>query len=119
MKEKLSKFFKILEVEFLDLEEGLAAYMKAVEERYRRKEITPYVYRENDALLAREIKDVKMIREKIMMLSEEAYDDLEDAVKTVENTIMGFTGIPEAVHRHMKRKVRKVQGYVTVLGKKC
>ncbi len=119
MKEKLSKFFKILEVEFLDLEEGLAAYLEAVEERYRKKEITQYVYRENDALLAREIKDVEMIRNRIMSLSEDAYENLDDAVKTVEETIKGFTGIPEAVHRYMERKVQKVQGYVTVLGKKC
>lgn len=37
MKDKLVKFFRILEIEFQDLEDGLEAYMKAIEDRYQKK----------------------------------------------------------------------------------
>ena len=119
MKEKLAKFFKILEIEFQDLEEGLEAYMVAIEERYRNKEITSYVFRENDALLAREIDDVRIIKKRISAVSNGEYENLEDAVETVIGIIRGFTGIPEVVHKHMEGKVHKVLRYVTVLEKKC
>ncbi len=115
MKDKLAKFFRILEIEFQDLEDGLEAYMKAIEDRYQKKEITQYVFKENDALLAREIDDVRIIRKRVTAISDKEYSDLDEAADTVVGIIENFTGIPEVVHKHMKGKVDKVVKYVNIL----
>jgi len=115
MKEKLKKFFKILEIEFQDLEEGLGAYLEAIEERYHKKEITPYVYKENDALLQREINDIRIIKKEVNNLAEKDYSDLEEAARNVTQLIDGFTEFPKVVHKYMKGKVGKVLEYVSIL----
>ncbi len=115
MKDKLTKFFKILEIEFQDLEEGLGAYLEAVECRYQKKEITAYVYKENDALLQREINDVRIIKNEVSKLAERDYHDLEEASETVVKVIEQFTGFPKVVHNYMKGKVEKVLEYVSIL----
>lgn len=115
MKDRLKKFFKILEIEFQDLEEGLGAYLEAVGYRYHKKEITPYVYKENDALLQREISDVRIIKNEVNKLAERDYHDLEEASENVVEVIEEFTGFPKAVHSYMKGKVKKVLEYVSIL----
>ncbi len=117
MVEKLSKFFKILSVEFLDLEEGLEAHINASNERYRKKEITSYVHKENTALLEREITDIRFLREKIQDVSGNNFNTLDDAAEEIVSVINSFTGIPHAVHQYMERKVWKVLEYVNVFEK--
>ncbi len=119
MERNFSKFFKILSIELQDLEDGLKAYLNAGNERYMNKEITEYVYKENSALLSREIADVRILRERIQMISDRDYESLESASLAVIGVIKNFTGIPEAVHRYMERKVHKVIEYITVFEKKC
>ncbi len=114
MVEKLSKFFKILSIEFLDLEEGLEAHIRAGDERYDKKEITAYVHKENTALLEREIADIQFLRKKIEDISIRDFTDLDEAAEEIVRVINSFSGIPHAVHRYMERKVHKVLEYVTV-----
>ncbi len=117
MIEKLSKFFKILSIESLDLEEWLEAHIHASDERYGKKEITAYVHKENTALLKREITDIRFLRERIQVLLTQEFNTLDEAASEIVNVINSFPGIPQAVHRYMERKVWKVLEYVTVYEK--
>jgi len=117
MKDKLRKFFKILEIEFQDLEDALETYRDALESRYEKKEITEYVYKENNALLNREIGDIRIIKENVAELSGEEYADLDEAAARVVEIIENFKDFPPVVHRYMERKVEKVLEYVRILDK--
>ena len=117
MVKKLSNFFKILSIEFMDLEEGLEAHIRASEERYEKREITSYVHKENTALLEREISDIRILRERVQSLSEREFTDLDNASEEIIKVINSFAGIPHAVHRYMEKKVYKVLEYVNVLEK--
>lgn len=113
MTEKLSKFFRILDIELIDLEEGLDAYRKAGDERFQNKEITEYVHKENNALLKREIFDIGILREKIQAIAYKDFRSLNEASREVVSIIQSFTGVPNAVHLYMERKVDKVLHYIT------
>lgn len=108
----VNKFFKILSIEFSDLEDGIETLIGSISERYRRKEITGYVMQENSALLRRELTDMLIIHKKIMELSPDSYQTVEEATAAVIDIIYGFTGIPEAVHIFMEKRVKKVLRYM-------
>ncbi|MCK5198737.1 MAG: hypothetical protein KAR21_10320 [Spirochaetales bacterium] len=108
----VNKFFKILSIEFSDLEDGIETLIGSISERYRRKEITEYVMKENSTLLRRELTDMLIIHRKIMEISPDSYQTVEEATAAVIDIIFGFTGIPEAVHTFMERRVRKVLRYM-------
>ncbi len=108
----VKKFFKILSIEFSDLEEGVEALIGAISERYKKQEITEHVSMENSSLLRRELTDMLIIHKKIMELSPDDYQTVDEATKAVVNIIYSFKGIPEAVHSFMVQRVRKVLRYI-------
>jgi hypothetical protein len=108
----VNKFFKILSIEFSDLEESIETLIGSISERYKKQEITEHVSNENSTLLRRELTDMLIIHEKIMELSSDDYQTVEEATATVIDIIYGFTGIPEAVHTYMEKRVRKVLRYM-------
>jgi len=106
------KFFKILSIEFSDLEESINSLIKAISERYNEHEITEHVLLENNALLKRELTDMLIIHKKIMELSENNYSSVEEASVAVINLIHSIKGIPKAVHTYMEGRVKKVLKYM-------
>ena len=108
----VNKFFKILSIEFSDLEDCTETLIGSISERYSRKEITDYVMQENSALLRRELTDMLIIHKKIMELSPDNYQTVEEATAAVIDIIYSFTGIPEAVHIFMEKRVKKVLRYM-------
>ena len=108
----VKKFFKILSIEFSDLEEGIDTLIVSIGERYKDHDITEYVMLENSALLKRELMDMLLIHKQIMSLSEEDYSSIEEASEAVIKVIYSFHGIPKAVHTYMAGRVKKVLRYM-------
>ena len=108
----VNKFFKILSIEFSDLEEELNTMIGLISERYKQHEITEYVMKGNTSLLKRELTDMFHIHKKIMELSPDDYETVEEATAAIINLIYSFTGIPEVVHSFMEKRVRKVIRYM-------
>ena len=108
----VNKFFKILSIEFSDLEEGIESLILSISERYKRQEITEHVSNENSSLLRRELTDMLIIHKKIMELSSDDYQTVEEAKTAVIKLIYSFTGIPGAVHSFMEKRVLKVLRYM-------
>ncbi|MCK5153130.1 MAG: hypothetical protein KAQ93_02125 [Spirochaetales bacterium] len=108
----IKKFFKILSIEFSDLEESIDSLIDAIAERYKEHDITERVMLENSSLLKRELTDMLIIHRKIMKLSEKDYLSLDAASQDVIDVIYSVQGIPKAVHSYMKGRVEKVLRYM-------
>ena len=108
----VKKFFKILSIEFSDLEEGIDALIGSIAERYKNHDITERVMLENSSLLKRELTDMLLIHTKIMELSDADYLTVEKASIAVIDLIYSFKGIPGAVHTYMENRVKKVLRYM-------
>ena len=111
----VTKFFKLLYLEFSDLEDEFNTLIDSITKRHENREITNYVMIENSSLLKRELTDMILIHQKITELKPEDYSTLEDATKAVIDEIYGLEGIPEAVHLFMEKRVRKVLKYLEVV----
>lgn len=108
----VNKFFKILSIEFFDLEEEFDNLIDLLSKSFERHEITDYVMKANSTLLKRELIDMLLIHKEIVEISPDKYQTLEEATTAVIDIIYGFTGIPEAVHTFMEKRVRKVLRYM-------
>ena len=108
----VNKFFKILSIEFSALEDEMDTWIDLISKRLDRHEITEYVMKANSSLLKRELTDMLIIHKKIMELSSEDYQTVDEAKTEIINIIYSFTGIPEAVHSFMEKRVRKVLRYM-------
>ncbi len=108
----VKKFFKILSIEFSDLEDGIDTLINSIAERYKEHEITEHVMLENSSLLKRELTDMLLIHKNIMELSENEYPSLDIASLEVIDLIYSMHGIPKAVHTYMEGRVKKVLRYM-------
>ena len=108
----IKKFFKILSIEFSDLEESINSLILSIGERHKKHDITEYVMLGNSALLKRELTDMLIIHKKIMDLSEKDYPSLEAASLDVISVIYSVKGIPGAVYTYMENRVKKVLRYM-------
>ena len=108
----VKKFFKILSIEFSDLEEGIDSLISSIAERYKEHEIKEHGRMENSSLLKRELTDMLLIHNKIMELSDGEYSSVEDASIAVIDVIYSIKGIPKAVHTYMENRVQKVLRYM-------
>jgi hypothetical protein len=113
MREKIRKFFAILAVEFEDMQDGMEMLMDLSEERFRRHEITGYVWTENNALLKREKAVMKMLGQRVAELDPENFETLEEAAAEVRKIIRGLPGIPQAVPEFIEKRIKKVLAYIS------
>ena len=112
MKEKVRKFFAILSIEFDDIKDGLTMLLDTSEERFRKHEITGYVWTENNALLKREQKLIEILHEKVQKLNPDDYETLDEAIEAVHKIIRGMSGIPQAVPDFIEKRIHKVLQYI-------
>ncbi|MDY7029343.1 MAG: hypothetical protein SVR04_13685 [Spirochaetota bacterium] len=112
MKEKIRKFLAILAIEFEDMQEGMDMLIELAEERFKRHEITGYVWTENTALLKREKSVIKMMGDRIAGLEPTMFKTLDEAVSEVKKIIRGMPGIPQAVPDFVERRIGKVLTYI-------
>jgi len=112
MKEKIRKFLAILTIEFEDMQDGMTMLMELAEERFKRHEITGYVWTENTALLKREKSVIKMMSDRISRLEPSMFESLDEAEAEVKKIIRGMPGIPEAVPDFVEKRIAKVLTYI-------
>ena len=112
MREKIRKFFAIMAVEFEDMQDGMGMLIALSEERFKRHEITGYVWTENTALLKREKVVIQMLGKRVAALDPETFESLEDAVTEVRKIIRGMPGIPQAVPDFVEKRIKKVLLYI-------
>lgn len=113
MREKIRKFFAIMAVEFEDMQDGMGMLIDLSEERFKRHEITGYVWTENTALLKREKAVMKMLGQRVSELNPENFKDLEEAAAEVRKIIRGLPGIPQAVPDFIEKRIKKVLLYIS------
>lgn len=112
MKEKLKKFFSILLVEFEDMEESFSMLIDSTEERFKRHEITGYVWTENTALLKRERTLIQLIHKRVAELDPTQYDSIEEAKQAVLKVVQDHHAVPEAVPQFIEKRMEKVLRYM-------
>ena len=112
MKEKIRKFFAILSIEFDDIRDGLVMLLESSEERFRKHEITGYVWTENSALMKREEKLLEIIQKRVEQLNPDDYKTLDEAVEAVRKIVRGMSGIPQAVPEFIEKRIKKVLLYI-------
>jgi len=113
MGEKIRKFLSILDIELEDMQEGMDMLLELAEERFKRHELTGYVWTENSALLKREKTVIKMMGEKIRKLQPEMFGTLDEAVQEVRRIIRSMPGIPQAVPEFIDRRIEKLLRYIS------
>jgi len=106
------KFFKILSIEFSDLEETMDSLLVSLNERYQKSEITEHVLKENRALFKRELTDMLIIHKQLMNLSSGDFSSVEEAKNAVLELIYSNENIPGAVHTYLEGRVTKVLRYL-------
>lgn len=115
MPERRKLFLKILKAELEDCLEDVEDLSILYERRRSKDEITDYVYKENEALLSREISGLRNILLTFDDLVDDGYDSLEDFAAAIDSRIqrevLEFED-PEAVYGIAKRKLLKVLKYV-------
>jgi len=112
MKEKIRKFLAILAVEFEDMQEGMDMLLELAEERFKRHELTGYVWTENSALLKREKSVIKMLSDRIAVLKPDDFTTLDESLVEVRRIIRGMPGIPQAVPDFIEKRIEKLLKYI-------
>jgi hypothetical protein len=108
-------FLRMLNTELSCCTEDLIDLEKLLETRLSTMEITQYVFRENDALLKREIAGVDEIQRTVALMNGAEYADLDAvvaAVRTIVRTAIVEHELPQAVFPLIDRRVQKVARYV-------
>lgn len=115
MPERKRLFLKILKAELEDCLEDVEDLSNLYERKRSCEEITNYVYRENEALLSRELSGLKNILLSIDDFELDRYDSLDSFAAAVDariqKEVLEFED-PEAVYGIAKRKLLKVLKYV-------
>ncbi len=112
MREKLKKFFSILLVEFSDMEDNMQMLIDSTEERFKKHEITGYVWTENTALLKRERTLIQLIHKKVEELNAGDFSSLDEAKDAVLEVVKNQHSVPEAVPQFIAKRIDKVIRYV-------
>ncbi len=105
-------FFSILLVELSDMEDNLQMLIDSTEERFKKHEITGYVWTENTALLKRERTLIQLIHKKIEELDTGDLDSLDEAKRAVLEVVQNQHSVPQAVPRFIAKRIDKVIRYV-------
>lgn len=115
MREKLKLFTKVLLAELEDLEEDIASWGEYLEEKHRTEQITEYVFRQNNALLEREMNCVRTILEDLPAEPPDTVQDLDSLrnwfTERIDEDICTHQFQP-VIRNLMLRKIEKVYRYL-------
>jgi len=109
------KLMKILRAELEDLLEDIGVAERRHANRFACREVTDYVFKQNDALFHAEIRALRRIIEYLDCLDVMRYSDLDSLVKAVDTQVREAVkdhDEPEAAYRFVARKLEKVRRYV-------
>jgi hypothetical protein len=116
MPERKRLFLKILKAEIEDCLEDVEDLENLYERKFRGDEVTPYVYNENETLLAREFRGLSQVLSSIDLVDLDRYASVEDLAAAVDEMIQKKVleyENPQAVYGIVKRKLLKVLRYAT------
>jgi hypothetical protein len=108
-------FLAMFQAEMRDSLEDIDYLSRVVESRFRAGEITNYVYNENEAFLKHEISGLKDLIAFLETINPNDYADVPALADGLENLLKKRArelDDPEAVYDIIKRKLKKVRGYI-------
>jgi predicted transcriptional regulator len=114
MKERISKFLRILKIELEDLEEDISTLAELTEERRQQHAITEYVSMENISLLRQEFSGIKAVVDRLdnMQLdTSQSFQEFVDSLKRQIKEVIISSAYPDAVNIFIERKIQKVADY--------
>ena len=112
---RIQHILDLLKLEFEDLQEDLRILEQVGYERFRRAEITEYVYKENHALFEEEIRGLKSIERLIEADQWEQFEDLDLFLAEFDQAVRQHIDtyqFPPAVHGIVSRKLKKVRDFL-------
>jgi hypothetical protein len=112
MSEQVKKFLSMLQVELEDLEDSIRTMIDTTEERFKRHEITGYVWTENRALLMREVNLLKMVRKSVAGIDPSKYGSIAEARTAVAEELKEFVDMPAAIPDLIERRIDKIVRYL-------
>jgi len=110
-------FLRLMQVEILDLIEDIETVAESHRQCFEADTVSQYVYRENNALLGREIDSLQRFLKLLAGLDTSVYPDtasLADALLSLSQETIRKNEDPEVVFVILKRKIDKVLQYLSV-----
>lgn len=112
---RTTRLFRLLDAELVDAEDDLRDLEATLKARCDAREITNYVYRENNALLEQELRGIERIRRALHSFEPDAYADIElfseDVLSLVRDHVEHH-GVPGAVESIVARRLHRLTQFV-------
>jgi len=115
MSNRISLLIKIFRVELEEAENDIEALMDYYSGRFDNLEITPYVWRENKALLQKEVACIKELERDLNGWSPPENEDIKESVAGLKGYLKNLVkkhGYPELVNIVLDRIAEKVSRYI-------
>jgi hypothetical protein len=109
-------FLKLLHAELEDLAEDIELIDQLCLKRFEENQISSYVFKENDALLRRELDSIAKLSKIVDAIDATLYKNVEELeaelLKLLREQVARFEE-PEAIVVFLKRKIDKIHSYIT------
>jgi hypothetical protein len=113
---KLNKFIKMVDIELDDFKEDLLHLIAANKLRLKRKEISDYVFKGNDAILTDARNGLKNIQNYLKTIDTQNFHDLEELSNFLKDGIKNIfsdSATPKMDQTHLFRKIDKILLYLS------
>lgn len=112
---RTARLFRLLDAELVDAEEDIRDLEATLKTRCEAREITNYVYRENNALLEQELRGIERIRRALRSFNPDAYADIDlfgrDVLALVQDHVKHHD-VPGAVESIVARRLHRLTQFV-------
>jgi len=112
---RTSRLIRLLDAELLDAKDDIRDLEEVLRARSEAREITNYVYRENNALLELESHSLDRLRARLSEFSPETYGTVEELVTAITNMVHDQVlhhGVPGAVESIISRRLARITAYL-------
>ncbi len=112
---RVQKFFKILKLELLDLQDDLDSLIVAAEKKYASGQYTDYVLRENTALYRSEINALIDFIHELDEFEKRELSSIDEVVECIRQKLpakVASWNYPALMTDLLIRKMDKIRGYV-------
>lgn len=114
---RVNKFFRILKLELLDMQDDLETVILSAEKKRDAGEYTEYVLRENTALYRNEINALADFIHETEERERENYASVEDAIASIKEMLPGKVktwNYPALMSDLLSRKMDKILSYIDI-----
>lgn len=112
---RTSRLFRLLDAELLDAQDDIRDLEGVLKVRCDTREITNYVYRENNALMEQEIHSIERIRKiiaKTAMNEDMTFSEFADLVLGITREQVEHQAVPGAVESIIMRRIHRISACV-------